>query len=48
MSGWLIVLTGLIYLYISGEQTVKGNWPMVVVYFGYALANVGLYLAVEK
>lgn len=47
MSGWLIVLTGLIYAYISGEQAFKGDVSMAVVYFGYALANVGLYMAVK-
>lgn len=47
MSGWLVALTGLIYLYISVEQALKGNAPMGVVYFGYALANVGLYLSIK-
>lgn len=47
MSGWLIVLTGLIYAYISGEQAFKGDTSMAIVYFGYALANVGLYMAVK-
>lgn len=47
MSAWLVALTGLIYLYICVEQVLKGNFPMGVVYFGYALANVGLYLAVK-
>ena len=47
MSGWLVAVTGLIYLYISIEQFLKGNAAMSIVYVGYALANVGLYLAVE-
>lgn len=47
MSTWLIILTGLIYLYISGEQLIKGNVPMATVYFGYALANAGLWAAVK-
>lgn len=47
MSSWLVALTGIIYLYISVEQALKGNASMGVVYFGYALANVGLYLAVK-
>jgi hypothetical protein len=47
MSGPLIIVTGLIYVYISIEQACKGNWPMFTVYIGYALANVGLYLAVK-
>jgi hypothetical protein len=44
MSSWLIVVTGLIYLYISIEQGFKGNTGMAICYFGYALGNVGLYM----
>jgi hypothetical protein len=44
MSSWLIIVTGLIYLYIGIEQSVKGNLPMAVVYTGYAFSNVGLYI----
>jgi len=48
MSGWLIAFTGLIYLYISFEQLYKGNIGMFIAYFGYAFANVGLYLLASK
>lgn len=44
MSGWLIGLTGLVYAYISAEQFWKDNPGMGVAYFGYAVANVGLWL----
>ena len=44
MSSWLIILTGLIYAYICGEQYVKGNLGMAICYFGYAVGNIGLYL----
>lgn len=47
MSGWLVILTGLIYAYIAIEQGIKGNTSMAVVYSGYAFSNVGLYLAVR-
>lgn len=43
MSGHLIVLVGIIYLGIAVEQTIKSEIAMGVVYFGYALANVGLW-----
>ena len=43
MSAWLIGLTGLIYLGVAVDQYVKGAGAMAVVYFGYALANVGMY-----
>ena len=48
MSGWLVGVTGLIYLYICAEQVFKGNIPMGLCYAGYAFANVGLYMAVRK
>ena len=44
MSGWLIIVTGLIYAYIGLEQALRGNLPMAVVYSGYAFSNVGLYI----
>jgi hypothetical protein len=47
MSGPLIILTGVIYAYIAIEQALKGGVPMAIVYAGYALANVGLYMAVR-
>jgi hypothetical protein len=48
MSAWLIALTGLIYLYVTGEQAYRGNWPLSLMYFGYAFANVGAYLLAIK
>jgi hypothetical protein len=48
MSSWLIIVTGVIYAYIAGEQLFKGNTGLAVTYFGYALGNVGLYLIAIK
>jgi hypothetical protein len=48
MSSWLIIVTGLIYFYISVEQATKGNLYMAIVYFGYAFSNVGLYMLASK
>jgi hypothetical protein len=47
MSIGLVAVTGLIYLYVSIDQFQKGNWPMGVTYFAYALANLGLMFAVK-
>lgn len=47
MSKWLVAATGLAYLYVAGEQAWLRNLPMATVYFGYAVANVGLYVAVQ-
>jgi len=44
LSAPLIIITGLIYAYIAGEQALKGNMYMAIVYTGYAFSNVGLYL----
>jgi len=43
MSSHLIALTGLIYAYVSAEQFFRGNPGMGIAYFGYAIANIGLY-----
>lgn len=44
MSQPLIVLTGLIYGYIALEQAWKGNVGVALMFFGYAFANVGVWL----
>ena len=48
MSGWLIAVTGFIYLYVSLEQVYKGDSGMCITYLGYAFSNIGLYLLASK
>tara|TARA_R110000796_G_scaffold176455_1_gene293294 strand:+ start:10573 stop:10767 length:195 start_codon:yes stop_codon:yes gene_type:complete len=49
MSGGLIALTGMIYLYVGLEQYFKfNNVPMLYTYIGYAFANVGLYMMASR
>jgi hypothetical protein len=48
MSGWLIVLTGLIYGFVFIDQLIKGNTGMGIAYAGYAFSNIGLFMAVSK
>jgi hypothetical protein len=48
MSAWLIALTGAIYGFVAIEQATKGNWPMCIVYAGYAFSNIGLYVLAGK
>lgn len=48
MSSWLIALTGVIYLGVAVEQGAKQQWPMCIVYVGYATANVGLYVMAKQ
>jgi uncharacterized protein YbjT (DUF2867 family) len=47
MSSWLIALTGVIYLYVSAELYYEGKTGLAIAYFGYAFANVGLYIAAK-
>jgi len=44
MSAWLIAIVGLIYAGIAAENLWRGNWPMAVVFAGYAASNIGLYV----
>jgi tellurite resistance protein TehA-like permease len=47
MSGWLIALVGFIYAAISIEQFMKHNPGMGIIFFGYALANAGMWWIAE-
>lgn len=47
MSNWLVALTGSIYLYVALEQWFKGNSWVALMFFGYALSNVGIYYQVR-
>lgn len=47
MSKFLIIITGLIYLYVGIEQLYKGNSGMTLAYMGYAFSNLGLYILAE-
>lgn len=44
MSANLIILTGVIYAYVAGEQLARGNTGMAIAYAGYAFSNLGLFL----
>ena len=44
MSAPLIALIGVGYAVIAGDQFFRGNPWMGVVFFGYALGNVGLWM----
>jgi hypothetical protein len=48
MSAWLILLTGIVYAYVSIEQALKGNTGMTIAYAGYAFSNIGLYMLASK
>jgi hypothetical protein len=44
MSRPLIVVVGLIYAYIAAETGIKGNFGLSIMYGGYALGNIGLWI----
>jgi hypothetical protein len=48
MSSSLIIVTGLIYAYISAEQAFQGNYGLMCMYAGYCFANYGAYLIATK
>lgn len=44
MSGALILVTGVIYGIVAGDQLAKGNLAMFITYGCYAGSTVGLYM----
>jgi len=46
MSAPLIALTGLIYLAVAVDLTLRGKYALACAYLGYSFSNIGLwYLA---
>jgi len=48
MSSWLIALIGIVYAGIGFDLWLKGDTGHSIAFFGYALGNAGLYLAVQS
>ena len=44
MSRWLITAIGIAYAYIAVEQGIRGNLGMAIMYAGYSMGNVGLFM----
>lgn len=47
MGRFLIAAIGVQYLAVAGDQFLKGDKPHSLMYFAYALANVGLWFAAK-
>jgi len=47
MSAFLLVVVMLIYFSIAIDQTLNGTAAMAIVYVGYAVANIGLIMALR-
>ena len=48
MAGWLIALTGMIYLWVAADLAYQQKVGLSLAYLGYAFANVGLYIAATR
>lgn len=48
MSSWLIGMVGFVYLAVSIDMAVHGKWALAMVWFGYAFAQVGLWIVSGK
>ncbi len=48
MSNWLIALCGFIYLGVSIDLYIHDKVGLSIAYFGYAFANIGLYMAASN
>ena len=47
MSAWMVAFVGVIYLVTCVSLWLEGKPSMAVVFFGYALSNVGFYFAIK-
>ncbi len=47
MAPWLILLIGVVYLYVAADLFYTGKHGLSLCFIGYALGNVGLYLAAK-
>lgn len=47
MGQFLIALIGIEYLAASVDQYLKGDPPHALMYFAYALGNVGLWFVAK-
>lgn len=48
MSPWLIALVGVIYIGVSADLARRGMWWDALVYFGFAVSNVGLWKIAQR
>jgi hypothetical protein len=42
MAWWLILVVMLIYGSVGVMEAMRGNWAMMIVWFGYSFSNIGL------
>lgn len=44
MANWLILFVAVIYVLTSLDLLIKSDYAMSLVFFAYAISNIGLYL----
>lgn len=44
LAGWLILVPGCCYALAACLYGYQRNWPLAIVYSGYAFANAGLLM----
>lgn len=47
MSQSLITITGLIYFAIAVDQYFKGGTGQAIMFLGYSIGNIGIYLTAK-
>lgn len=47
MSPWLVIICGLIYAFVAVDQLIKGNPAVFIMYFPYAISNIGVYMLLK-
>jgi hypothetical protein len=48
MSSWLIGVIGVVYLIVSVDLYRTGKGDLALMFFGYAIAQAGVWLAATK
>ena len=47
MAAWLIAVIGVVYLVVSIQLFLEGKVGLGIAFLGYAIGNVGLYMAAK-
>jgi hypothetical protein len=47
MSSWAIAAIGIVYFFIGCDLIRKGSIGLGISFYGYALGNVGLFIATK-
>ena len=47
MSPMLLWIVSMIYMGVALSEGLKGNWPMVIIFTSYAVANIAFIYAVH-